>query len=460
MGFLFGNNQANNEIRRGLEEFFKYLNRERNSIELLDEKKGGELAKFINENMQKVFEGEQKDLGLIGEIMTFGEKMSKGNFTARISLSAKNPRLNHLRSELNELAQILDKNVNVIIHALGEYTNNNFMGRVNEQGLHFDLARLAQGTNHLVNAITEILVENILNAHALNESSSELMLNIETLNRNFTQAAAALEETSAAVEEITSNIKGNTESVIQMASYANHLSSSANEGKALAMQTTTAMDEINSQVISINDAITVIDQIAFQTNILSLNAAVEAATAGEAGKGFAVVAQEVRNLATRSAEAAKDIKNLVGAATLKANEGKSISYKMIQGYTALNDYVDKTLELISNVETASKEQAQGMTQINDAVTSLDQQSQQNASVANTTYEVAKNTSLIAQRVIDNANEKEFESKDLIERRKREGKLTFKGTEVRKKAIDLSFQGEEKRELEKEIVKKLYPNRAR
>ena len=460
MGFLFGNNQANNEIRRGLEEFFKYLNRERNSIELLDENKGGELAKFINENMQKVFEGEQKDLGLIGEIMTFGEKMSKGNFTARISLNAKNPRLNHLRSELNELAQILDKNVNVIIHALGEYTNNNFMGRVNEQGLHFDLARLAQGTNHLVNAITEILVENVLNAHALNESSNELMLNIETLNRNFTQAAAALEETSAAVEEITSNIKGNTESVIQMASYANHLSSSANEGKALAMQTTTAMDEINSQVISINDAITVIDQIAFQTNILSLNAAVEAATAGEAGKGFAVVAQEVRNLATRSAEAAKDIKNLVGAATQKANEGKSISYKMIQGYTALNEYVDKTLELISNVETVSKEQAQGMTQINDAVTSLDQQSQQNASVANTTYEVAKNTSLIAQRVIDNANEKEFESKDLIERRKREGKLTFKGTEVRKKAIDLSFQGEEKRELEKEIVRKLYPNRAR
>ena len=460
MGFIFGNNQANNEIRRGLEEFFKYLNRERNSIELLDEKKGGELAQFINQNMKKVFEGEQKDLGLIGEIMTFGEKMSKGNFTARISLNANNPRLNHLRSELNELAQILDKNVNVIINALDEYTNNNFMGRVNEQGLHFDLSRLAQGTNHLVNAITEILVENILNAHALNESSNELMVSVDILNRNFTQAAAALEETSAAVEEITGNIKGNTESVIQMASYANHLSSSANEGKALAMQTTTAMDQINSQVIAINDAITVIDQIAFQTNILSLNAAVEAATAGEAGKGFAVVAQEVRNLATRSAEAAKDIKNLVGEATLKANEGKSISYKMIQGYTALNEYVNKTLELISDVETASKEQTLGMTQINDAVNSLDRQSQQNASIANTTYEVAKNTSLIAKRVIDNANEKEFESKDLIEQRKQEGKLTFKGTEVRKKAVDLSFQGEEKRELEKEIVKKLYPNRVK
>jgi methyl-accepting chemotaxis protein len=99
--------------------------------------------------------------------------------------------------------------------------------------------------------------------------------------------------------------------------------------KTLANKTTQAMEEINVQVNSINDAISIIDQIAFQTNILSLNAAVEAATAGEAGKGFAVVAAEVRNLANRSAEAAKEIKTIVENATIKANNGKNIANTMI-----------------------------------------------------------------------------------------------------------------------------------
>ena len=106
-----------------------------------------------------------------------------------------------------------------------------------------------------------------------------------------------------------------------------------------------AMDEINKEVSSINEAIEVIDQIAFQTNILSLNAAVEAATAGEAGKGFAVVAQEVRNLASRSAEAAKEIKNIVEIATSKANEGKGIANSMKDGYTELNKKINETLAL-------------------------------------------------------------------------------------------------------------------
>ncbi|RXJ60954.1 methyl-accepting chemotaxis protein, partial [Halarcobacter anaerophilus] len=147
---------------------------------------------------------------------------------------------------------------------------------------------------------------------------------------------------------------------------ANELTQSAKEGEKLAQETTVSMDEINEQVNSINEAITVIDQIAFQTNILSLNAAVEAATAGEAGKGFAVVAQEVRNLAARSAEAAKEIKELVETATTKANSGKSIADKMIKGYNGLNDNISKTIEIISDVEMASKEQQTGIEQINDA----------------------------------------------------------------------------------------------
>ena len=198
-----------------------------------------------------------------------------------------------------------------------------------------------------------------------------------------------------------------------MSKLASNVTNSVTKGETLANQTTESMNEIDKEVNSINEAITVIDQIAFQTNILSLNAAVEAATAGEAGKGFAVVAQEVRNLATRSAEAAREIKAIVENATKKADLGKKISEDMISGYKTLNEDIIKTIDLIKGVESSSKEQLAGIEQINHAINSLDQQTQQNAQIASQTYSVAMQTDTIAKLIVSSANSKEFIGKNEV-----------------------------------------------
>ena len=192
-----------------------------------------------------------------------------------------------------------------------------------------------------------------------------------------------------------------------MANLGETVKSAVVNGQTLASKTAISMGEINEKVTAINEAITVIDQIAFQTNILSLNAAVEAATAGEAGKGFAVVAAEVRNLASRSAEAAREIKALVEDATNKANDGKEISAEMIKGYIELNNKISETINLIDEVSTSSKELITGVEQINDSVNMLDKVTQENASEANNISIIANKVSSLAHNLVSEAKEKKF-----------------------------------------------------
>ncbi len=177
--------------------------------------------------------------------------------------------------------------------------------------------------NQLCEIITKMLQTNKLNGELLNEKSQLLLENVNQLNISTNETAVSLEESASALEEVTNTVKANTQDIRTMTNYSNELSQAINEGEKLASSTAKAMDDINEETKLIVEAITVIDQIAFQTNILSLNAAVEAATAGEAGKGFAVVAAEVRNLANRSAQAASEIKTLVEKATSKTHKWKS-----------------------------------------------------------------------------------------------------------------------------------------
>src|SRR5574344_333713 len=318
-----------------------------------------------------------------------------------------------LSTVINGMGDVLEKNIENILDVLEKYSSYNYLSKVSTNGLKEQLLALANGVNGLGDSITSMLVENKSNGLTLENSSSLLLENVDRLNISSNEAAASLEETAAALEEITSNIRNNTGNIAKMATYSNEITKASSEGEKLANSTTTAMDEINTQVNLVNDAISVIDQIAFQTNILSLNAAVEAATAGEAGKGFAVVAQEVRNLATRSAEAAREIKAIVERATVKANEGKEIATNMIEGYKNLNSNISSTMNLISDIENASKEQLLGIEQINDAVNQLDQQTQQNAMVASQSHDIAQSTDEIAKLIVQDANQKEFEGKNEV-----------------------------------------------
>ncbi|MEA3554392.1 MAG: methyl-accepting chemotaxis protein [Campylobacterota bacterium] len=358
---------------------------------------------------------QEEDRKLVQEAQNVISRVKSGLYSETIKGHTSNDTLESFKNDVNDMISATKEHFSSVNKILEEYAHLDYRNTlvINniEKGGVFEL--LVKDINKLREAITTMLIENKQNGLTLNNSSHTLLENVNALNNNSNQAAASLEETAAALEEVTSNISNNTKNVIEMASHGNEVKTSVSKGQNLANQTTNAMDEINSEVNSISEAITVIDQIAFQTNILSLNAAVEAATAGEAGKGFAVVAQEVRNLASRSAEAANEIKALVQNATNKANDGKVIADQMIDGYTHLNDSISKTLELISNVEVASKEQQQGIVQINDAIASLDKQTQENASIASETNSIASQTTSIAQTIVDDANEKEFNGKDSV-----------------------------------------------
>ena len=401
-----------NTLQGGLEHFFRFLNKESTiakNIELNSSDEFGKMAKIINLNIQKTSANITKDDEFVVDVARFINELSNGNMLAKLEKESDTPSLIELKKLLvhlqNYLEHTIARDLNNLIQVLESYKQQDFTARFPNA-----YAKVALIVNDLGDVISALLMESLNIGNTLEKSSNNLITNVNELNVSASSAAASLEETAASLEEMTSNIRHNTQSIAKMATLADNVTNSARHGEKLANDTTQAMEEINTQVNAINEAIKVIDQIAFQTNILSLNAAVEAATAGEAGKGFAVVAGEVRNLASRSSDAANEIKSIVINATNKANDGKNIANEMIKGYIELNENINQTINLIGDIEHASKEQLSGIEQINDAVNLLDQQTQRNASIANQTKQIALETDKIAQNIVKEALEKKFQGK--------------------------------------------------
>jgi len=394
------------KFQNNLNEFFAYSMREIDSI-ILDEIDGKDEFALMTSNMNKEIIKIEKiienDKEVLLEITDIVEKVNNGFFEYSIKTKASTKELDALVEIINKMINRTKLKIDSLNLLLNSYTQGDYkfkLDEVHKKGMYGDFGTLCsstlllgQSSSELIAMITNAGVELEKNTKVLTNSSNELAI-------SSTEQASSLEQSSAALEQITANIKNNNENMNKMMNIANELNEASTIGSKFATQTSSSMDEINEKVHAINEAIAIIDKIAFQTNILSLNAAVEAATAGEAGKGFAVVAAEVRNLANRSADAAREIKNLVQSASIKSNEGKLIADDMIKGYENLTSKIFQTKDIIQSVTLFSKEQESGIIQINDTISRLDSATQKNAMTASNIDILSNEVSKLSNRLLD------------------------------------------------------------
>ena len=410
---MFGavSNRDLEEIDKYFQQLIEFLSYEKSEFEYVEStgnKKVDDMFKNWNQQIKKFDKRTKDDMRVLGEIVLTADKVEQGIYKCRIKGDSDNPTISTLRNTLNKMLISIDDATSRISKVVTSYTNDDFTDYIKVvDNYKDDMKLLMESINLLGKELGSSAKNNFQNGETLEESASTMTNSMNNLASKANEQAASLEETAAALEEITSITRNNTQNATKMATLGQVVKKSVLSGEELASKTASSMDEINEKVKAINSAITVIDQIAFQTNILSLNAAVEAATAGEAGKGFAVVAQEVRNLANRSAEAAKEIKNLVEEANIKTNDGKLISSDMIEGYKELNKNISETINIIEDVSAASKEQMLGIEQINQTVNMLDRVTQENAFESNQIKEISQSVSTLAYELLTDAKSKKF-----------------------------------------------------
>ena len=271
------------------------------------------------------------------------------------------------------------------------------------------VARQVQGKDEialLLNALHDMqislshVVSNVRNnADSVAAASTEIAQGNNDLSARTEQQASALEETSASMEELSSTVQANAENARTANQLAVNASTVAVQGGDVVAEVVTTMKGINDSSKKIADIISVIDGIAFQTNILALNAAVEAARAGEQGRGFAVVASEVRNLAQRSADAAKEIKTLIHASVERVELGTTLVDKAGATMSEVVSAIRRVTDIVGEISAASSEQSAGVAQVGDAITEMDQATQQNAALVEQSAAAADSLKVQAQQLV-------------------------------------------------------------
>jgi methyl-accepting chemotaxis protein len=348
----------------------------------------GDLSQKITGNYAGVFDRTKQGVNgtvdaltrIVGEIKAIVEDAAvRGSFSTKMDMNGKAGYTKELAELLNQLSNVTETGIADVVRvanalAKGDLTqtiSKEYAGSFNDMKL---------GVNGTVTNLKDLVGQIKDATDTINTASKEIASGNADLSQRTEEQASSLEETASSMEELTSTVKQNAENAKQANQLAIGASDVAGKGGAVVGQVVTTMDSINESSRKIVDIISVIDGIAFQTNILALNAAVEAARAGEQGRGFAVVAGEVRNLAQRSAAAAKEIKTLIGDSVEKVEGGSKLVAQAGQTMEEIVTSIKRVTDIMSEITAASSEQSQGIEQVNTAITQMDEVTQQNAAL--------------------------------------------------------------------------------
>lgn len=251
-----------------------------------------------------------------------------------------------------------------------------------------EVAAIARAFNKFVDMIEDVLILIKQTSQSVSSDAIDISSRSQELSGRTESTAASLQQASASLEELTSTVTHTAESSREANKLSVESARMATQGGVVVDKLVSIMDEIATSSLQINEIITLTSAIAFQTNILALNASVEAARAGESGRGFAVVAEEVKNLAERSSDAAKQIKALVGTSTIKTQSGSSMAKTAGASMREIVESVERVVEVLAEINAATNEQSQGISQINIAVAELDHMTQKNSSESNENRDIA------------------------------------------------------------------------
>jgi methyl-accepting chemotaxis protein len=313
------------------------------------------------------------------EITGIVSAAAAGDYSLRASTDNKTGFTLVLARNLNTLIEATATGIDEVVRVLSALAHGDLTQTIDRdfQGV---LGRMKNDTNQTVAQLTEIIERIKGTTEAINTAAGEIASGNSDLSTRTEQQAANLEETASSMEELTSTVRQNAENSRQARQLAVGAAEVAAKGGEVVGQVVTTMDAITASSRKIEDIIGVIDGIAFQTNILALNAAVEAARAGEQGRGFAVVAAEVRSLAQRSADAAKEIKNLIAESVGTVETGATLVHQAGQTMGEIVNSVKRVTDIMSEISAASDEQSQGIEQVNHTIVQMDEVTQQNAAL--------------------------------------------------------------------------------
>nr|WP_308418748.1 methyl-accepting chemotaxis protein [Leeia aquatica] len=313
------------------------------------------------------------------EVDSIIQAAGRGDFSQRIEMQGKAGFFKTLGDGVNRLMETSERGLNDIGQVFSALAQGDLTVKVvNDYEGAF--GQLKEDSTTTIDRLTEIVLQIKEATDTINTASREIASGNQNLSQRTEEQAASLEETASSMEELTSTVKQNAENARQANQLARGASDIAVKGGEVVSEVVTTMQAISGSARKIEDIISVIDGIAFQTNILALNAAVEAARAGEQGRGFAVVASEVRNLAQRSAGAAKEIKALINDSVEKVDSGSKLVDEAGHTMEEIVTAVKRVTDIMSEISAASTEQSAGIEQVNTTITQMDDMTQQNAAL--------------------------------------------------------------------------------